>query len=128
MSQSATKQEFVVAAATPNPLEIKWDDGARISITPIVPAMDYFEERGEGFRPNEKISTISFSNDEKITYEIAVDEKGKFVSFLLPATIGHDSGRCERVYKRQNTGEERTLKYSYGKQVLYEALKNKLGQ
>ena len=121
---SESEDEFIIAAATPDPIEVRWDDGGHVSIIVLVPTMDLFLQKGKGFIQGEKISVMSYSNNERIYTEFNIPENGEFISFLLPATESSDSGHSTIVFKRENTGEERTLKYSYGKQVIYDALKN----
>lgn len=107
--------EYIAASIAPNPIEISWEDGACVSIVSLHENMEIFLAKAKNFIPNEKISIVSVSNNESLPLEILATPNGTWDSFFLPATIGHDSGCCKLIIKREHADEASTLEFKWGK-------------
>lgn len=73
------------------PIEAKIGN-CRIWVELASPKGDMFIIYGEGFEAHEEIETTSASNGELIKSKTEVDNEGKFMTILLPAIVGQQSG------------------------------------
>lgn len=73
------------------PIEAK-QGSRRIWVELIGATGNSFVIYGEGFEPNEELETTSASDGEVVKYKTKVNGNGQFVTMLLPAVVGKQSG------------------------------------
>ncbi len=101
----------------PFPIESRSNNGScRLSVEMITPRATSFGITGEGFEPNEMITTRSQSNNEILDAKHQASKDGKFIVILFPAVIGQKSG-TER-YTAVGRSCEVTVQFEWGPSAL----------
>lgn len=85
------KTVMVFAKEMPYPIENK-QGKYRIWVELASPEGNTFIIWGEGFEPDEEISTTSSSNGEVIKSKVKVNNKGQFMTILFPSVVGKTDG------------------------------------
>jgi hypothetical protein len=88
---SEDKTIMIFAKEMPYPIENKQGD-YRIWVELASAGGDTFIIWGEGFEPDEEISTTSSSDGEVIKSKVKVNSKGQFMTFYFPAVVGKEDG------------------------------------
>lgn len=106
--------QYVAAIVTPNPIETKWEDGAKLSVVSCAPSMQEFSMYGEGFKPNENLKVACIAENKTISIIPTVNEEGKWSRDSLFSFS--DTGFAELVIERENSKELCVLEFAYGKE------------
>jgi hypothetical protein len=88
--------------------------GRRIWVELISTKGDSFVIYGEGFEPNEELTSTSNSEGEVIEYENKADSNGRFTTVLLPSVVGKESGTVTYTV----SGKAGTLSVSFSGDLL----------
>lgn len=118
---SKDSKTCLVLKTIPNPVEFKWQDGASIHMEAFEGSCNHFTFIGTGFKPNEKLSFISISGNERFPIEFPADKTGTITIGMAPAVLGQKGGDAKFIVMRENGGNKAILNYFWGEK----ALKNK---
>jgi len=105
-------QEYIAAITVPNPIEIKWKDGAKVSVVAAVPSMQIFFVIGTGFVPGEKMSVFSSDGLETQQYKVTIGDNGKWSE--IPMLVFEGSRTAKLRIKRESDKKEQVVDYAYG--------------
>lgn len=102
----------VFSGIIPFPIEAKADGGCSLHIEISPPAGKIFNIIGEGFEPDEVITTISQSDGEVLENEQKVSQEGKFMAVIAPRVIGKSGGKASFTARGENCSV--TIYYDWG--------------
>jgi hypothetical protein len=101
----------------PIPIESRANnESCRLSVELISPRATAFGITGEGFEPNETITTRSQSNNEILDAKHQASKDGKFGVLLFPAVVGQKSGT--EKYTAVGKSCEVTVQFEWGPSAL----------
>jgi hypothetical protein len=104
---------FASTRICPKPIEQTMSDGAFLSLQLRSQDGTYMLE-GSGFKPNEKISILSKSEEEVISpFALEANADGTFLAGVNPHVIGKSYGHASLLIQRDN-GIQSKLSYLWG--------------
>lgn len=118
---SKDSKTCLVLKYIPNPVEYKWENGASIHMEAYEGSGNLFTFIGTGFKPNEKLSMVSISGNEKCPIEFPADKTGSITIGMAPAVLGQKGGDAKFIVMRENGRNKAILNYFWGEK----AYKNK---
>jgi len=104
--------EYVAAITVPNPIELKWKDGAKVSVICCSPTIGFFFVSGQGFTPGEKLSVISSDGKEEKPIKVTINENGRWEEINMLIFEGSDVAKLK--VKRESDSKEQIVDYAYG--------------
>jgi thiol-disulfide isomerase/thioredoxin len=100
-----------LAKTIPNPIE-SVRDPYRIWVELATANSSGFIIWGEGFEPNKEMNTVSISEGETVMSKIRADAEGRFMTMVLPAVVGKQSGSAS--YSVAGKSGEVKVHYHWG--------------
>jgi hypothetical protein len=100
------------AHVVPFPLRAKGDSGCSLSMELLSPNGRLFGFIGEGFKPNEEVTTISRSASEVLEKKQSASTEGRFGSIIDPGVIGTTGGAAS--FQASGEACEVILNYEWG--------------